>query len=63
MSSLNLVRADFAVTIVCSEHGMLCCGGVDISFEASFFVVFRLEGVSLKAGANTSVSTHPCELH
>lgn len=37
--------------------------GVDVSFEASFFVVFGLEGVALKAGANMSVSTHPCELH
>lgn len=36
---------------------------VDISFEASFFVVFGLEEVSLKAGANMPVSTHPCELH
>lgn len=37
--------------------------GVDVSFEASFFVVLGLEGVALKAGANMSVSTHPCELH
>lgn len=37
--------------------------GVDVCFEASFFVVFGLEGVALKAGANMSVSMHRCELH
>lgn len=36
---------------------------VDSSFEDPFFVVFGLEGVSLKAGANMSVSAHPCRLH
>lgn len=36
--------------------------GVDSSFEDPLFAAFGLEGVSLKAGANTSVSMHPCRL-
>lgn len=66
MSFLDLVRADFSFTFVCREPasvGHYVVEGIDISFEASFFVIFGLEGVALKDGANKSVSTHPCELH
>lgn len=48
----------FCYYFFAANMGLYVMEGVD-----PFFVVFGLEGVSLKAGANTFVSVHACRLH